>query len=790
MRNRGILVLVFLFLSIFLIPTSLFVGAIEKTALEDSFVTDASGTTTMSRWSGLSSLKVIPDPGWSVSDVEGGVEYSFILNTIPKTNVFSMKLEFTNCEYYYQPPLTPAEIAQGCIRPDNVVGSYAVYSPYKDNAYGTGKVAHIYRPKVVAADGKWTWGVMSITNNVLSVTVDAVWLSKAVYPVVIDPEFGYTTTGASERSWGSDVYLWGTQTLSPTVNNIHVTSISAYIKYVGASVFHFKGGFWVNSDGGGIVDVAAASGEILDDYSWMVSTYGSPLSLTPSANYMLGAVAQVWDVYFKYDTGTGGTGHKDAVNSYTTPTAFDWTENNDYILSLYATYYTVPVITSSTITDMDDSDNCYAMKKYYSFKTEITGGVGATDIQKISVRGMQGANVRWLVNATSLDGVPAYAIITGASTIDLDIGSCSFSEAGNVGTLTLKIRFEWDYSYEDDCEIGVWAQSWGGGTVGWTTVQTDYFDVITRLVTYNFGANTTSRKISSPIELSGFVRYATTSTGNIASSFYPPDAQFTDVEIQDDEFVVMATDTIIVNGAFSVIFDSSSLIRGTTYYVWLDLVADYTDGLALDADTVYVTTFTFESSFNLSDVLLDALDYWAGVLGEATGGFAYVRDAIFSYFPYIATWVVAFTDQIANIVIFVTGMISLFAGFIATIMGVVDWFVTGTTTVLSLIFLPIGIMVAFFQGNSYSMPAYLGGGIIDFSGLASFMAGIKPMWVPLTFIALLVWIVRDGPLAIPGKIKGIYEFTFSFFMNLFGIVFWAKDAILDMFSRIRSLMNV
>ena len=90
---------------------------------------------------------------------------------------------------------------------ENVKGSYAVYHQTKagnfpDKEYKTGKFCHIYRPLVKDADGKETWGELNIDINkkLLTVTVDDEWLKSAVYPVIVDPTFGYTSIGASSFS--------------------------------------------------------------------------------------------------------------------------------------------------------------------------------------------------------------------------------------------------------------------------------------------------------------------------------------------------------------------------------------------------------------------------------------------------------------------------------------------------------------------------------------------------------------------------------------------------------------
>lgn len=136
---------------------------------------------------------------------EGAQEFEIVLLEKPATNVVEFTLQDKDVEYFYQPALTPEEIAEGASRPENVVGSYAVYAKTpKTNwnggkEYKTGKVGHIFRPRIEDAKGNWTWGELHIENGILSVTIPQEFLDTAVYPVkhAAGLTFGYTTLGSS-----------------------------------------------------------------------------------------------------------------------------------------------------------------------------------------------------------------------------------------------------------------------------------------------------------------------------------------------------------------------------------------------------------------------------------------------------------------------------------------------------------------------------------------------------------------------------------------------------------------
>jgi hypothetical protein len=122
----------------------------------------------------------------------------------PKNNFYTFNLEgWENFDFFYQPELTQEEIDEGHIRPDNVVGSYAVYHKTKRNHemgktdYKTGKFCHIYRPCAVDNNADFAWTELKIDNGVYTVTIPQDFIDKAEYPVIINDEFGYHANGGS-----------------------------------------------------------------------------------------------------------------------------------------------------------------------------------------------------------------------------------------------------------------------------------------------------------------------------------------------------------------------------------------------------------------------------------------------------------------------------------------------------------------------------------------------------------------------------------------------------------------
>jgi hypothetical protein len=141
---------------------------------------------------------------------DGGYEFEITLKEKPETNVVSLDIDTQNLDFFYQPPLNREKQRPGetcsetqCwnnkgeevrLRPENVVGSYAVYYQNKKSGdyslvggknYKTGKAFHIFRPRIEDAKGNWIWGNLNIDTQTgkLTVTIPREFLDNAIYPV-------------------------------------------------------------------------------------------------------------------------------------------------------------------------------------------------------------------------------------------------------------------------------------------------------------------------------------------------------------------------------------------------------------------------------------------------------------------------------------------------------------------------------------------------------------------------------------------------------------------------------
>jgi hypothetical protein len=146
---------------------------------------------------------------------DGGVEYAVRFKKKPGSNTYSIPIDTTGLRWLYQAELTEQEkmgwvfneqtgqeeFVQVRFRADNVIGSYAIYHQNKkDNQYGIGKAFHLYRPKLIDANGEEAWCSFNANaqeTSQLVVTCPQDFLNTKVYPITLDPTIGDTNGGAS-----------------------------------------------------------------------------------------------------------------------------------------------------------------------------------------------------------------------------------------------------------------------------------------------------------------------------------------------------------------------------------------------------------------------------------------------------------------------------------------------------------------------------------------------------------------------------------------------------------------
>ena len=281
----------------------------------------------------------------------GGYEFEIILKKAPKSNVISMTLQTKGLDFFYQPELTQEEIDHGEIRPDKVIGSYAVYhqtmagdhTGLGGKNYLAGKAFHIFRPRIEDAEGNWVWGDLNIDDKqgLLTVTIPQDFPDKAVYPVrhAAGLEFGYHVVGGSQNSTGNQTCLFkatagGSAPGTPASSGI-ITKLTLYCK-ISQNNPVFNPGVYNNSSdlpSTKVAGIDSGGSQIPVNYAWL----DSPISATIIAGtqYWLGFSNHTGNLYYTFDTITNIQQYANGLAAWPDT----WTGNAwNNLASLYATY--------------------------------------------------------------------------------------------------------------------------------------------------------------------------------------------------------------------------------------------------------------------------------------------------------------------------------------------------------------------------------------------------------------------------------------------------------------------
>jgi len=231
-------------------------------------------------------------------------------------------------------------------RPINVVGSYAVYaSEEKTNwvggkEYKTGKVGHIFRPKIIDSAGTEVWGDLHIENGTLSVTIPQEFLDKGIYPIIVDPTFGYNVAGGTDYEPAADS-IFASNYNNIIAVGVVVASVSFYGKKEGgdrSSIAAIYEGTTLLSPQSSTLTINSTTAQ------WWTNTFSGP-TLVAGHTYRPAFFEDYVDAsnnvhIYRDSGGTGNTVYQNtAYGSWTNPATFS---NSSSIYSIYATVTTTP----------------------------------------------------------------------------------------------------------------------------------------------------------------------------------------------------------------------------------------------------------------------------------------------------------------------------------------------------------------------------------------------------------------------------------------------------------------
>jgi len=269
-------------------------------------------------------------------EIDNAFKFDYIIKKKPKTNKLQFSIQSKDVVFYYQPPLTQKEIDEGCSRPENVVGSYAVYHSTKGGMndingkeYKCGKIGHIFRPHLYDSNGLETWADLHIENGLYEVTIPQDFYDNAVYPIRSNDTFGYETAGESNRSSSSNA-IHGTE-YSLSQDGI-VTKITAHVEERAS-----PDGFEL-----GLYDSGTNKGYTVEGHLWD-SKYWRELNIDSGGSLTAGTIRLCLQAESGFNWSYDDLNPGSLISAYSVETYGIWPNTTfvdtwDFNFSIYATY--------------------------------------------------------------------------------------------------------------------------------------------------------------------------------------------------------------------------------------------------------------------------------------------------------------------------------------------------------------------------------------------------------------------------------------------------------------------
>ena len=258
-------------------------------------------------------------------------EYEIILKKKPLSNTITLPITSRGLNYYYQPALKnvmrSGDTWEGGtkkephdFRPVDIVGSYAVYHATKRfNEYSTGKAFHIPRAFAYDAGNNSTWCEyntdLNRTHN-LSITLPWEFINNSTYPITIDPEIGYGTSGNSTSGFenGMTALYADIGGDAGTADNITLRVRSS------TAAKEVKCALYNTSTNATVATASAVSVPGDSTFAWRIWTLGSE-SLAAGQNVTITTWGDLGSgtLLYRYDTGAANVGRFETGVTYTAP---------------------------------------------------------------------------------------------------------------------------------------------------------------------------------------------------------------------------------------------------------------------------------------------------------------------------------------------------------------------------------------------------------------------------------------------------------------------------------------
>ena len=491
-------------------------------------------------------------------------------------------------------------------RPENVVGSYAVYHPSKrNNEYKAGKAFHIYRPKAVDSAGNTTWCDLNITNSILTVTISQEFLNSAVYPVTIDPLFGYTTAGAS-----------ATEAYEGLAGSLYTITENGYAQYINVSMsythgddtwYKAKAAIYKDSDSTKVVESSVLSTQTSFAKQWIKFTVTST-ALTANTGYELvegyDSDGTTQTSYIYYDTDNTVTYVAASITDLTFPSPVTWNiaKTTGRAYSVYVTYTTNA---APTIGEFQAPATVYA-NKYFLLNATINDADGIAQFVNATIEINGTIILKW--DATNefskYSDANNYCTLDAANSIKTNLNTTAHK-------LSFKIKLGWNYT-EGNISVSVTnTKCFDNQGASGSNSYANLFYFEDDLIVYSASVNDNRINPSQSITFSGKLYYQGTTTP-------PEDVSGITAKVDLGTTNKGSNTTIGSDGSFSISFPGEGTVGSYSYTVYCvtvrNSVQNQTVSVIFDRDKMDSFAYSGGTLANMTFRLLS--EYYSNTLNN------------------------------------------------------------------------------------------------------------------------------------------------------------------------------
>ena len=248
-----------------------------------------------------------------------GLEHAMVFASQPSSMVIELDIEFSPGLFFDR----QINFLPGSIHASNVPGSYAVYVPKGNNKYRTGKFCHFFMPELIDAIGRRIFvEEFWVENGVVRIVLPLEWMKTAIYPVILDPDIGYTSDGGS---WiGGKRFIISNEN-TPAIQDGVVTKMYVFTDTTAGSSGDVKLAIYDGMTEGGGDDrlnvnawIIALGDQATDDWSELNVSAIEVLNITDTVHYhaAMGIDNAPNEHGFVYDTGGSGGYGINQVETY------------------------------------------------------------------------------------------------------------------------------------------------------------------------------------------------------------------------------------------------------------------------------------------------------------------------------------------------------------------------------------------------------------------------------------------------------------------------------------------